>query len=549
MSLPFTRIEPAPLSDVAEQHLVRTRDGVRLATDVYLPDRPGRHPAVVCRLPYDKNSAWMAIEQIAPHYLDRGYVLVVQDVRGKFRSEGETYPFRNEVADTFDTLGWVTAQAWSDGTVGMVGDSYHGYTQWAGVAGGHPALRAIAPRVTGMAIGSWGGGAPQQRATSLYQANYFAHHWVDNAAYDYEVDWTVRPLRDLFESAFSAIGARSQILDRVLSGGPATPELAARPPFAARPVPVLHRVGWFDNLLDLSMQDYREQLAQPAWRHLAYLDADACDHYSFHLDDAPVPPERNHGLDPAVLQAMLPRYLGRTLDFFDVHVRGREGAVDRATWWHGHLGVRTAGSWPPVTASTLRLYPAEGAAATASADGGALDATPRAAEHAEWVHDPADPVPSTVVDSFTFLIEYPDESVVHDRPDVLTFTGAPLSEPLDLAGPVHAVVDLDVAGPSTDVFVKLHDVAPDGTTRLVVRGQRRVEGTAGGVVDLGETGYRFRPGHRLRLQVSASDFPLYAPHPGTADSPWDAVSIQPTRHRLRLGAGHTHLQLSVVTAL
>ncbi|MGW2195392.1 CocE/NonD family hydrolase, partial [Streptosporangium sp. NPDC001682] len=135
------RIGPAPLHPGAEQFMVPMRDGTRLATDVYLPPAPGRHPVVVSRMPYDKASAWMAVDRIAPRYLERGYVFVAQDVRGKFRSEGETMPFVHEVEDSYDTLDWVVGQPWSDGAVAMTGDSYHGYTQWAGVAGGHPAPR------------------------------------------------------------------------------------------------------------------------------------------------------------------------------------------------------------------------------------------------------------------------------------------------------------------------------------------------------------------------------------------------------------------------
>ena len=86
--------------------------------------------------------------QLAPHFTDRGYAFVVQDVRGKFRSEGETMPFVHEIEDGYDTLEWIVSQPWSNGSVGMWGDSYYGYTQWAVVASGHPALKAIVPRVT-----------------------------------------------------------------------------------------------------------------------------------------------------------------------------------------------------------------------------------------------------------------------------------------------------------------------------------------------------------------------------------------------------------------
>lgn len=557
MTVNFHRTESAPLNDRSVQHLVPMRDGVRIATDVYLPEKGSRHPAVLCRLPYDKASAWMAIEHIAPYYLERGYAFVVQDVRGKFRSEGETMPFVHEIADTYDSLEWLSAQSWSNGAVGMIGDSYHGFTQWAGAASGHRALKAIAPRVTGIEIG---GSSPRgfnqlgnndRHLAGLYQANYFAHFWVDNFGYDFEVDWSVRPLRNVFDAAFDAIGTRSPILDRIFAGNPPIDPMASRSPFAARPIPVLHRVGWFDNLIELSMQDYRAQLAQPGWSELAYLDADACDHHSFHLDQAPVGLEDNHALDLDVLHGMMPRYLGQTLDFFDVHVAGtRDAAIlNKVTWCQGHVGTRTSTSWPPADAYELRLYPGDGSHATTSAHGGTLDVEAGGTSTVGWTHDPQDPVPATVNDSFTFLVEYPDESVVHDRADVVTFTGEALDRPLDLAGPVRAVVAFETAAPSMDLFVKLHDVAPDGVARLIVRGQQKVFGQDQVLVDMTDTGYRVRAGHRLRLQISCSDFPLFAPHPGTAEDPWLATTTTPTDQQVRLGAHETYVSLTITDSI
>src|SRR5262245_51534494 len=111
-----SRIVAEPVSDLAEQFFVRMPDGVRLATDVYLPDRARPAPAVLVRLPYDKCSRYVFFQQAAPYFTERGYALVVQDVRGKFRSGGETIPRINEVADGYHTIEWVIGQPWSDGS-------------------------------------------------------------------------------------------------------------------------------------------------------------------------------------------------------------------------------------------------------------------------------------------------------------------------------------------------------------------------------------------------------------------------------------------------
>jgi hypothetical protein len=165
---------PAPVPPAARQVMVAMRDGVRLATDVYRPAGPGPWPAVLVRLPYDKDGRYTFMPWLAPRFTARGYVFVVQDVRGKFRSEGEARPFTNESADGYDTIDWVSRQDWCSGSVGMFGDSYYGYAQWCAVASGHPALRAIVPRVTCADLGTWLRGP----VDPLYAATYLAQYWT-----------------------------------------------------------------------------------------------------------------------------------------------------------------------------------------------------------------------------------------------------------------------------------------------------------------------------------------------------------------------------------
>ena len=120
---------PAPVDPIATQHMVPMRDGVELATDVYLPEGAGPFPAVLVRLPYDKNGRYCWMPFIARHFIGRGYAFLPQDVRGKFRSGGDPLAFVNEVPDGYDTIEWITSQPWSNGDVGMWGDSYYGFVQ------------------------------------------------------------------------------------------------------------------------------------------------------------------------------------------------------------------------------------------------------------------------------------------------------------------------------------------------------------------------------------------------------------------------------------
>ncbi|MFJ5231335.1 CocE/NonD family hydrolase [Kitasatospora sp. NPDC088391] len=627
MPLSIERVVPAPVPPQAREHRVRVRDGVHLATDVHLPGADGpAWPAVLIRLPYDKNSRYVFTDRIAQRLTARGYAVVVQDVRGKFRSEGETLPFVHESADGHDTIEWITRQPWSNGRVGMFGDSYYGFTQWAAVAAQHPALRAVVPRVTAADFNAMfrDGGRDLPPPPWREGIGYFAHHWVGRDTYEYLADPAARPAIAPYEQAFRQLGARSAWFTLL---APHRVDLCTQfglHPFDARPVPVLHCVGWYDNIVRAHLADYRELAARPEWDAVQYLWAGAVDHENYRLDLAPVAPADDHAEDERALERMLDGYLGPAADFLDVFLKGSRPAADlpKVRWELGHAGWRTAPSWPPPGARplTLRLTGAAraggplpggglvaedapgavapgavapgavapgavapgavapGAVAPAvdapAVDAPAVDApgavapavdapgavAPGAAtlpegvpaegeERAVWTHDPDAPVPSLVDNSFAYLQTHPDLAPLADRPDVLAFTGDPLDHPLDLAGPVGAELHVTADAPVFDVFARLADLAPDGTARLIVRGQ--VQATAGGLLhlDLAHTGYRLRAGHRLLLLVAASDFPLFLTATGTGDNPWTATEVRPAVHTLTSGgATPSRLTLTVLPA-
>ncbi|MFD4630400.1 CocE/NonD family hydrolase [Streptomyces sp. NPDC058284] len=553
MSLAFERVTPQPLSDRARQHHVRTRDGILLATDVYgVGEEPA--PAVLVRLPYDKNSRYVFFEKVAERFTARGYVMVVQDVRGKFRSQGATLGWTGETADGFDTIEWIARQPWSNGIVGMFGDSYYGFTQWSAVASQHPALRAIVPRVTctsnGPGVASYDPGAGRQPPW-LEGADYQAHVWIDNDSYDFAADLTRRPLTDAYEEAFRAVGKRSAGFDLIVDGIP-LPAYDGPHPYDARPVPVLHCVGWFDNLGAAHMRDYTELDRRPGWPAVQYLVADAVDHENYCLDDAPVPADRDHQLSDAALDGMLDAYTGPALDFFDVFLKGtaRPDTLPRVRWRLGHAGWRTAPCWPPPGATPLELHLGAAGSAAGPVPGGRLRATPPAAEEsAHWRYDPDDLVPSATRDTFALLRDHPDERRTADRDDVLVFTTDAHETPLDLAGPVHVLLSAMSTAPTFDVFVRLLDLAPDGTARLIVRGCAQADAPGTVAVSLGHTGYRVRRGHRLTLMIAGSDFPNHLPNSGTHDDPWRTAAPKASLQTLRTGPDHPALvRLTVLPA-
>lgn len=536
------RLPFGDLDERAEQVMVPMRDGVRLATDVYLP-RETPAPVILVRLPYDKCGRFSFMPRCAPLATDRGYAFVVQDVRGRIRSEGARFAFVHEVHDGADTLDWLEGRSWCDGNVGMFGDSYYGFTQWAAAASGHPALKAIVPRSTSTPIATdW---IAHKEVLLLYQlVEWAAGTWVDEFQYEPTLDWRVRPLDAIVPALHG--GRRSRSLDRWVHTPPEdlfwTEGIwGPGPPVLDRiDIPVLSSGGWWDVFQRGQVADHHGLVARG--RADAFLLMDATDHYDdvWHEDGGE---GIDVGEDDAALEAWLPTYLGPALDLFDRVLRGQERAIAPVRWRRTRGSWEESPTWPPPGAHALHLFPV---GASAGPEGGGLAAEPKRAE-GRWTHEPGDAVPDLVADAWHPLAGLPDEREVERRSDVLVFVGDALSEPLDLAGPVvfDGVVGSD--GPSTHVMAKLVDVRPDGRATRIGQGAALVRDPGEGRavrVDLGHAGYRLPRGHRLRLDVSASLFPRYWPHPGTDESPWTATRTRPTAQRLALGE-RTRLSVTV----
>ena len=532
MAFEFEHVAAAPVSPAATEHMVRMRDGARLATDVYLPPGlEGATEAVLVRLPYDKCGDYCFMPRLAPLFTAQGYAFVVQDVRGKFRSDGDAIPFVDEVLDGYDTLDWVVGRRWSNGRVGMFGDSYYGYTQWACVASGHPALRAICPRVTGADV------VEEPRPGSdevglLMMASYLAQHWVGRDAYHFEIDWSPRPLLDVFEPIWEALGGRSHGFDLSYPHPVPLRRFPTGHPFGARPVPTLQIMGWFDNIAPWQWSDHERLARRPEWSRMEYLHIDAVDHEIYHLADTPITEATDHDVNPAALDALLPRYVEPALEFFDVFLRECRGAdsLPKVRWRPAHGDWKSADAWPPPGAATRTLYLSGGGRLSSEAPG--------AAEQATWTHDPGNLVPSRVSNPFAFLLEYPDERAYEEREDVLVFSAAAVEEALELAGPIELRAVVRSTGPTMDVFARLLDAAPDGAAHYIARGQVHVEPAGRDTsvrISLCHAGYLLRPGHALRLHVAGSDFPEFVPSPGTGENPWLATGTRTNEHAIRLG--------------
>ena len=270
---------PTALDPRATPVDVPAYDGVTLATDVYLPEQQADLDAVLIRLPYDKCGRYTFIPQIAAYLNDHGFAVVAQDVRGKFRSGGQPDPFVNEAADGAATLDWIVTQPWSTGRVGMLGDSYYGFTQWAAASTGHPALKAIVPRVTGTALAEVlsPGSVPRipfyewivQTFSQALGLEEPLATWADTDLHlPADSDRIVRIIHDL-----EARVAERTFVESVFNG----PR-----PSGVIDIPALHVGGWWDNLQHAQLLDWSLAVGSPASEH-QFLRMNASDHEDFEL--------------------------------------------------------------------------------------------------------------------------------------------------------------------------------------------------------------------------------------------------------------------------
>ncbi|MEV4688601.1 CocE/NonD family hydrolase [Microbacterium sp. LWH3-1.2] len=530
------------------------RDGVRLATDVYLPDGWDRGPTVLVRLPYGKRDRYTFMPQCAPWFNDRGYAFVVQDVRGKGESEGSTDHIVHEVPDGYDTLEWIVRSGWSNGAVGMFGDSYYAYTQWAALASGHEALRAIVPRMSSLRIPTdedqdaeaqqtgTGASGPNParddgigRPPSAAWARYLAGYWLDNDEHMPPMELSDPPMA-AFEEFFTRIGKRSSAFDSVF------PRAVSRFPFPDghpvqhRAVPTLHVLGWFDPVAKAGMETYLKLTAHPAWAPLQHLSADATDHENYQLSDAPARDGNDHGTDDEALARLLPRYLGPALDFFDVYLAGTASpdTLPRVRWTLGHVGDFDGDQWPPREAVQAELF-LDGLEQSREDVGLLTPHPPTQASVGRWNHDPRKPVPD-IGDSLAILETWPDESDTGRRQDVLAFDGPVAEHAVDIVGPVELELTVASSRPSMDVFVKLFDVEPDGTARRLLSDQITVsrvnESAVTTSMELGHIAYRLQPGHRLRMHVASSESPTFLHDPGVDGNRWLTQTSSVSRQQL-----------------
>ncbi|MEO7966668.1 MAG: CocE/NonD family hydrolase, partial [Gemmatimonadaceae bacterium] len=234
---------------------IKMRDGVELSADVYRPDRAGKFPVILVRTPYDNGTAPNL--QAGKRWATRGFVYVVQDVRGRGDSDGIFYPLLNEAKDGYDTIGWLATQPWSNGKVGMLGGSYLGWAQLYAAAEKPPALAALIPAVTPTDPDkSW----PMQYgaispATISWLANISGHTSQDLSELDLWGAYAYRPMRGADRFLGRSIKAWQDWLDHPASDA-YWDQMAYQARIQDSKIPMLHMSGWYDDVLLGTLQNF-----------------------------------------------------------------------------------------------------------------------------------------------------------------------------------------------------------------------------------------------------------------------------------------------------
>lgn len=478
-------------------------DGVHLATDVYLPRGKGPFPVILTRTPYFRAGGGKTNEAIG--LTRQGYAFVVQDMRGRFESEGENIPFVGcgwtKHQDGVETLAWIRSQAWCNGKIGTLGGSAMGITQnlLAGAATNGPVAQYI-----------------QVAAVSLYDVSYIGgafrkadvENWTTGNKFDPKALQLIRDNPD-YDDYW-------RTLDTSLK-------------FSVMTEPAVHVGGWFDMFAQATIDQFvgrqhdggsgargSQKLVMGPWGHGIGKKGEIGD-LTFPNNQLP------QGYDHA--------------RWFEAYLLGADNGVQRqpaVTYYvmgdtaeKGAPGNvwRTANDWP-VPANEKAFY--------FKRDGKLSDAKPDAAgAKVEYVFDPANPCPTLGGGNLTIERGPKNQNPIESRKDVVLFTTDPLAAPIEVTGRVKAKVFIASSAADTDLSVRLCDVYPNGKSYMMAEGILRLRHrnsmekseslTPGKIeevtVDCWSTSIVFNKGHRIRATVTSSNYPRFDVNPGTG-KPW-----------------------------
>lgn len=563
------------------------RDDTVLRANVLRPACNGTYPVLVTRTPYGKDLSTVSVLLDPIRAARAGYIAVIQDVRGRFRSEGEWSPLRHEAQDGYDTVEWAAGLPDSSGNVGMYGGSYMGFTQWAAALQAPPHLKAIVPSVTWADVCdglTWRGGA--------FELGKRARWELRNRA----LDLILRRLKSTPRARKrQAVGVLVDEIDRLRTEGYFSLPLREFAPFVKAGiscrvfrepysreynapfsvassydkvrVPAYNIGGWYDIFTQGTLDNFRALATRGStpevrqsrvligpWAHTCYANAVG---------------EMDFGVAASAalidIQADLTRV---TLRWFDYWLKGIDNGITREPpvkiFVMGDNIWRDEREWPLARTQYTAFYlHGSGRASSLPSDGILSTHEPGDEPADHYIYDPADPTPTyggALLMNPLFGIGVRDQRPVEQRQDVLVYTSEPLSQDTEVTGPV--VVRLWAASDArdTDFVARLVDVHPDGLARNLCDGIIRARYREGEspkllepgkayqfVIDLWSTANVFKAGHRIRLDIASASFPRWDRNPNTGSPFGSDASIRPAHQTVLHDAAHpSHVLLPII---
>ncbi len=579
------------ISDPDTMVMVPMRDGVGLATDVYLPKSKGPFPVILVKTPYNFNEIRDEQLKWAIEAIEHGYAFVVQNERGRYYSEGEWEILGRPRTDGYDSLTWLAEQDWSSGRVATMGCSSTAEWQLALAAQDHPAHAAMIPMAAGAGIGrigefyeqgNWYKGGVHQTLFSVWlygvQQNIRPQFPAGltqeqlqrlRKAYDLaadmpEVDWKKHlrklPAIDWLKEAGGNEGPGADLMART----PTDPKWFSGGLYHDNEdfgVPAFWFNSWFDVSQGPNLALYNHVRENASDRHVRdgqYMVIAPTLHCGFHRT-----PEHEDLIagDLNVGNASFP-YYDHIFAFLDHYMKGDRNAFHDTTprvqyYTMGRNEWTSANTWPPEAAKPVAMFLTSGGNANSVfGDGSLSTSVPVAAAFDTYTYDPANPVPSlgggvccnndaSVGGSF-------DQRGIEARADVLVYTGEPLENDMEVTGFIRAKLYVSSDAKDTDFTVKLVDVHPDGSAwnvdDTIFRARyregydRQVFMEPGEVYELNptpmSTSYEFKAGHRIRIEVASAKFPQYMRNLNTGGNNYDETEGITARNTLHHSAQH-----------
>ena len=574
---------PGPVYKVRVEENVRIpmRDGTKLATDLYFPvDAGAKAPVILIRTPYNK-APYVKAGSVARQFSGQGYVVAVQDTRGRYASEGEYTAFAGDVTDGYDTTDWLAKQAWSNGNIGTYGCSYVGDVQILQSQLRHPNLKAMIPQAAGSSIGAAGNryyyfGA--RKAGNMDFASGLG--WFSNQGNKVRTQpapqipdsklrqvWGTLPLLGMVERAGGAPSDWDDMVSRDLTDKwwDQFGYLKGNERFN---VPALHIGSWYDFgvaevLLEFNL--LRANADSDVARDNQFAVISPTNHCQSETGTTEHTVVGGREVGDARF-AYYPLYLA----WFDHWLKGIDNGVTKRPkvmlYVMGRNAWRGEQEWPLARTKYTRYYfHSDGHANGASASGTLSTEAPKKEPADQYTYDPGSPTPSRggpiCCTGDPKADGSYDQSEIEKRADVLVYTTPVLKEGVEVTGPLKAVLYASSSAKDTDFTAKLADVYPDGKAYNVQEGILRArfrEGFTKKVwmkpgeiyeipIDLEATSNYFGPGHRIRLEISSSNFPRFDRNLNTGGNNFDETKWVTAENRIHHSATHaSYILLPVV---